>query len=98
MVFIFTNLTKNLFLNDFNFFTEDSEEEDDIIKPSDNLILVGHVEDDSASLEVYSKLKTTKIKSSNFLIPKISVYQFIMSKKTACTFIMIFFCLVFLYA
>lgn len=40
------------------FFIEDSEAEDDIIKPSDNLILVGHVEDDSASLEVYSKLKT----------------------------------------
>lgn len=38
-------------------FIEDSEAEDDIIKPSDNLILVGHVEDDSASLEVYSKLK-----------------------------------------
>lgn len=46
------------FLNRLFFFIEDSEAEDDIIKPSDNLILVGHVEDDSASLEVYSKLKT----------------------------------------
>lgn len=34
---------------------QDSEEEDDIIKPSDNLILVGHVENDSSILEVYSE-------------------------------------------
>ena len=34
---------------------EDSEAEDDIIKPTDNLILVGHVENDQASMEVYSK-------------------------------------------
>lgn len=32
---------------------EDSETEDDIIKPTDNLVLVGHVDDDAASLEVY---------------------------------------------
>lgn len=32
----------------------DSDEEDEIIKPSDNLILVGHVQNDTASLEVYS--------------------------------------------
>lgn len=31
----------------------DSEEEDEIIKPTDNLIIVGHVSDDSASLEVW---------------------------------------------
>lgn len=31
----------------------DSEKEDDIIKPSDNLILVGHVEKDASILEVY---------------------------------------------
>ncbi|ETN67655.1 wd-repeat protein [Anopheles darlingi] len=31
----------------------DSDEEDEIIKPSDNLILVGHVQNDTASLEVY---------------------------------------------
>lgn len=34
---------------------EDSEAEDDIIKPTDNLIIVGHVDDDAASLEVFSK-------------------------------------------
>ncbi|XP_061709081.1 periodic tryptophan protein 1 homolog [Cydia pomonella] len=31
----------------------DSDEEDDIIKPSDNLLLVGHVESDASVLEVY---------------------------------------------
>lgn len=34
---------------------EDSEAEDDKIKPNDNLVLVGHVDDDAASLEVYGK-------------------------------------------
>lgn len=34
----------------------DSEKEDDIIKPEDNLIIVGHVEGDASILEVYSKL------------------------------------------
>lgn len=39
----------------------DSEDEDDIIKPTDNLVLVGHVDDDAASLEVYGKyLHSTK--------------------------------------
>ncbi|KAJ8938215.1 hypothetical protein NQ314_011574 [Rhamnusium bicolor] len=33
--------------------SDDSEKEDDIIKPSDNLILVGHVEGDASILEVY---------------------------------------------
>lgn len=32
---------------------EDSEAEDDIIKKTDNLILVGHVEEDASTLEVY---------------------------------------------
>lgn len=32
---------------------EDSEAEDDIIKRNDNLILVGHVEEDASTLEVY---------------------------------------------
>jgi hypothetical protein len=32
-----------------------SEKEDDIIKPKDNLILVGHVEGDASILEVYGK-------------------------------------------
>ncbi|XP_030032217.2 periodic tryptophan protein 1 homolog [Manduca sexta] len=31
----------------------DSDEEDDIIKPTDNLLLVGHVESDASILEVY---------------------------------------------
>lgn len=35
---------------------EDSEAEDDIIKPTDNLVIVGHVDDDAASLEVFSKI------------------------------------------
>ncbi|XP_055626163.1 periodic tryptophan protein 1 homolog [Toxorhynchites rutilus septentrionalis] len=32
---------------------DDSEAEDEVIKPTDNLILVGHVQNDSASMEVY---------------------------------------------
>ncbi|XP_017149335.1 periodic tryptophan protein 1 homolog [Drosophila miranda] len=32
---------------------EDSEADDEVIKPSDNLILVGHVQDDAASMEVW---------------------------------------------
>lgn len=31
----------------------DSEAEDDIIKSTDNLVLVGHVEDDASILEVF---------------------------------------------
>lgn len=34
---------------------EDSEAEDDLIKPTDNLLLVGHVDDDAASLEVFGE-------------------------------------------
>lgn len=34
----------------------DSDAEDDLIKPDDNLVLVGRVEVDCSSLEVYSKL------------------------------------------
>ena len=34
----------------------DSDAEDDLIKPEDNLVLVGRVEVDCSSLEVYSKL------------------------------------------
>lgn len=33
----------------------DSDEEDDIIKADDNLLLVGHVESDASILEVHSK-------------------------------------------
>ena len=32
---------------------DDSEAEDEVIKPTDNLLLVGHVQDDAASLEVW---------------------------------------------
>uniref|UniRef100_A0A182JIM5 Uncharacterized protein n=1 Tax=Anopheles atroparvus TaxID=41427 RepID=A0A182JIM5_ANOAO len=32
---------------------DDSDAEDEIIKPTDNLLLVGHVQNDSASMEVY---------------------------------------------
>lgn len=34
-------------------FPDDSEAEDDKIVPTDNLILVGHVDDDSVCMEVY---------------------------------------------
>ena len=37
-------------------FTDDSEAEDDKILPKDNLILVGHVDDDSVCMEVYGEL------------------------------------------
>lgn len=35
---------------------EDSEAEDDIIKANDNLLIVGHVDEDAASLEVFGSL------------------------------------------
>lgn len=35
---------------------EDSEAEDDLIKPNDNLLIVGHVDEDAASLEVFGSL------------------------------------------
>lgn len=31
----------------------DSEKEDDIIKPDDNLVLIGHVEGDASILEIF---------------------------------------------
>lgn len=34
---------------------DDSEKEDDVINPKDNLILVGHVEGDASILEVYGE-------------------------------------------
>lgn len=34
---------------------DDSEAEDDIIKPTDNLIIVGHVDDDCSELQVYGE-------------------------------------------
>lgn len=48
---------KNMLETDYLLQTEgaDSDEEDDIIKPEDNLLLVGHVESDASILEVYSK-------------------------------------------
>lgn len=33
----------------------DSDAEDDIIKPGDNLVLVGHVQGDASVLEVYGE-------------------------------------------
>lgn len=41
---------------------EDSEAEDDKIKSNDNLLLVGHVDDDAASLEVYGKEISDQLK------------------------------------
>lgn len=35
---------------------EDSEKEDDIIKPDDNLVLLGHVEGDASILEVFGTI------------------------------------------
>lgn len=33
----------------------DSEKEDDIIKPNDNLVLMGHIEEDASILEIFGK-------------------------------------------
>lgn len=45
----------------------DSEKEDDVIKPDDNLILVGHVEGDASVLEVYGKLTFCVAKDWQYL-------------------------------
>lgn len=37
---------------------EDSDAEDYIIRPDDNLIVTAHIEDDTSSLEVYSKISS----------------------------------------
>lgn len=36
--------------------SDDSEKEDDIMKPTDNLILVGRIDGDASIFEVYGKL------------------------------------------
>lgn len=54
---------------------DDSEAEDDVIKPSDNLVLVGHVDDDAASLEVYGKKKIAIINNLN-VPPSIHIFWF----------------------
>lgn len=36
--------------------SDDSDKEDDIIKPDDNLILVGRVDGDASIFEVYGKI------------------------------------------
>jgi hypothetical protein len=43
---------------------DDSEKEDDMINPKDNLILVGHVERDTSILEVYGEYILCKIKGN----------------------------------
>jgi hypothetical protein len=57
---------------------DDSEKEDDMISPKDNLILVGHVEGDASILEIYGEfisinycniyLKKAKVQTYTWLI------------------------------
>lgn len=53
----------------------DSDDEDDIIKPEDNLVIVGRVEVDCSSLEVYSK----SLEISPFLVILITLKSFTFS-------------------
>jgi len=48
----------------------DTDEEDEVIKPTDNLILVGHVQNDYAQMEVYGRtnLLYKKNKYSKFYL------------------------------
>lgn len=50
---------------------DDSEAEDEIIKPSDNLLLVGHVQDDAASMEVwvFNQEEESLFTHHDFLLP-----------------------------
>lgn len=41
--------------------SDDSEKEDDIIKPDDNLILVGRVDGDASIFEIYGKNVQTNL-------------------------------------
>lgn len=45
---------------------EDSEKEDDLIKPTDNLVLIGHVEGDASILEVYGTNFVRIIQTKSF--------------------------------
>lgn len=49
----------------------DSEAEDDLIKPTDNLILVGHVEGDMSVMEVYGTSP-----SHSYLITQLKLFSF----------------------
>lgn len=65
---------------------EDSEAEDDLIKPNDNLLIVGHVDEDAASLEVFGTSFCCKIfstKKIKFQLP----FQFTMRERevSMCT-------------
>ncbi|XP_075166889.1 PWP1 homolog no child left behind [Haematobia irritans] len=50
---------------------DDSEAEDEIIKPTDNLLLVGHVQDDAASMEVwiFNEEEESLYTHHDFLLP-----------------------------
>jgi len=50
---------------------DDSEAEDDVIKRTDNLLLVGHIEDDAATMEVYiyNEEEDTLYVHHDFLLP-----------------------------
>ncbi|CAD7089295.1 unnamed protein product [Hermetia illucens] len=50
---------------------EDSEAEDDIIKPTDNLLLLGHVADDSSTMEVwvFNEEEESLYPHHDFLLP-----------------------------
>lgn len=72
---------------------EDSEADDDKIKPNDNLLLVGHVDDDAASLEIYGKRIGVCLKFENKNVTMhSSELQCTTKKRAACMFIMISCC------
>lgn len=75
--------------------SDDDEEENKKIKNTDNIIAVGHVDQDLSILEfhgIFSQLLTSAVLRFRKLIIIMCFLQFIMKRKKACTYITISFC------
>lgn len=66
---------------------EDSEAEDDIIKSNDNLLIVGHVDEDAASLEIFGWLFIFSLRTPEIITLRSDIFQFTMKAKAVsmCT-------------
>lgn len=78
---------------------EDSEAEDDLIKSDDNLLIVGHVDEDAASLEVFGSCFRFRLISQCVSFNNVPCsFQFTTRQKAVSTCIMTFCCRVIRFA